>query len=266
MRFSLAHGRGTRRRVLLALGFVCAAIIGATPAAASATVGVRTLSVFQWGDDPQMTQLNEPLFFYETAPATSWSSTVYFSTPTTDDVATTSITVNGVSLNSDGSLTATLVFKVNASGTSSSAVTGAACNTTTTFSQCYTGITIPAGTQFDQLVFTRGSQASNGNYWWNAGLIDGSGTQTTVGQIQVPGGTTFIDADGTVLDNTISTGWSSCSVEPQSEVQWWSPRTPSNDYAQYDGSTSSVGSSACGVTFTPLSLGPQTGVDVLAPK
>lgn len=267
-RFSPRRGR---HRLLAAAVALVLPVALAVPASASASATVLTESIFQFpSGSGNLTDMQEPLYFYQLAPNTNWFQDDWF-TNGTSDTASATVSVDGISQNPDGSLSAILIFKVNASGTKVAQVlTGSACNTTATYSQCYTGVTLPAVSpgypDIDALRLTRSFQdSSTGNYWWSAALVTGSG-QTNVGLIEVPGGTTSIDVTTeNVLNQTQYVGnASTCSTVPVSNVSWLRPWNHNNagDFAQYDGSLAANG---CHAQFTNLTSGGIPGVNVIAP-
>ncbi len=226
--------------------------------------GVLTLSVFQFATGTSgITDLHEPFILYEGAPSTNWSQSVDL-TNGASATASSKLTLSGLAVNSNGSLSGLLVWDVDESGTSSYAITsGISCSTSSTFSQCFTPVTIPAGTQVLSFRLTRTFLSANGNYWWNAAIIIG-GNQKNVGLIELPGGTTTIDPAGGVFNQTQYIGApASCPATPQSNITWLSPWSGSS-YAQYTGSLAA--NNTCTTTFTPLNLGGEvTGVNVKAP-
>ena len=256
--------RATKRGPgLVGLATVAAFAALVLPSSAFAQQGVLTESLFN-NASGALTDLYQPVFFYKAAPSTNYFQKAEFTNGSTD-TAGSQVSVDGLATNSNGSLSAILIFKVTASATKTSALGGDACNTTSTYSQCYTGITIPAGFQSYDLRLTRVFlDSSTGNYWWNAALV-GGGTQVNAGLIEVPGGTTTVDPSFDVFDQVQYIGPpTTCALTPQSNVSFFEPFQGSS-YGSYSGSLAASGT--CNTTFTPLNLGGSTtGVNVLAPS
>jgi hypothetical protein len=238
---------------------VAAALI--VPSAAFAQQGILTESVFN-NAPGSLTDLYQPVFLYELGANTNYFQDASF-TNGSSDTASSTVTLAALSTNPDGSTNALWIFKVSGA-TKTYQLGGVACNTQSGYSQCYTGVTIPAGTQTYDFRLTRSFQdASTGNYWWNAALMMGN-TQKNAGLIEVPGGTTTID-NGIIIDQVQYVGTAtSCALTPQSNISFFEPFQGSS-YGVYDGSLAANGT--CNTTFTPLNLGGHTtGVNVVAPS
>lgn len=233
------------------------------PSAAKAQSGVSTESVFQ-NAGGTLTDLYQPLFFYEAAPQTQYVQDSEFTNGTTD-TAGSEISILGTSQNADGSTSAILDFKVIAPDTQAVALTShILCNTVAAYSQCITGITIPAGFSANDLRLTRiAEDGSTGNYWWNAAWAAG-GSQTNVGLILVPGGPSTVDTKQNVVDHVLYTGSAAtCAATPQSNVSFFEPFQGSS-FGAYESSSAAAGT--CPTAFTPISSPPTTGVNIVAPN
>jgi hypothetical protein len=263
--------RGRTRMLAVATGLASALLLGLQTASASA-IGLSTTSSFEWpAGTTGLTNLHEPLFFYQPAAYTTWSQTMTFANGTTE-VASSRVLVYGEEVTSEGGIRALLVWRITGAGTSSFALTqGDVCETHPEYSQCFTTLKIPPGSPaITSLKLFRSFHSANGNYWWAAALESGS-TQTNAGLIQIPGEGTQVSGSAKVLNSTNYVGppVSLCSEIPQSTVMWLSPwegtETGGGEiYATYK--ESSIAPGTCESTFTGLDLGGKvTAVKVKAP-
>ncbi len=262
-RGSMSWGRA-RTPKLVGLASVAAFAALVLPSAAFAQQGINVISSFQ-NAPGTLTDLYQPLFLYQEGPNTNYSQTAEF-TNGTRDVAPSTILVSTEGTNSNGSTSALLIFKVTGA-VKTYELSGVACVTQSGYSECFTGVTIPAGQNFDDLRLTRSFQdASTGNYWWNAALVTGS-TQVNAGLIEVPGGTTTVDPNESIINQIQYIGTqTSCSSTPQSNIYWFEPfQSSTSSYGVYEGSLQQNGT--CPTTIKPLNLGGETtGVNIIAPS
>jgi hypothetical protein len=266
--------RGTPRRTrTLAVATVLASVLLlALQSASASAIGLSTTSSFEWpASTTGLTNLHEPLYFYQPAAYTTWSQTMTFANGGSE-VASSRVLVDGEEVTPEGGIRALLVWRVTGKGTSSFALgEHDVCETHAEYSQCFTTLSIPPGSPaITSLKLFRSFHSANGNYWWAAALQSGS-TQTNAGLIQIPGEGTQVSGSAKVLNSTNYVGLpaSLCSEIPQSTVAWFSPwqgtETGGGEiYATYK--ESSIAPGTCESTFTGLNLGGKvTGVKVKAP-
>jgi hypothetical protein len=180
--------------------------------------------------------------------------------------------VYGEEVTSERGIRALLVWRVAGKGTSSLSLGELdVCETHPEYSQCFTTLTIPAGSPaITSFKVFRSFHSANGDYWWAAALQSGS-TQTNAGLIEIPGEGTQVSGSAKVLNSTNYVGpvASLCSEIPQSTVAWFSPwqgmETGGGEiYATYK--ESSIAPGTCESAFTGLNLGGKvTAVKVKAP-
>jgi hypothetical protein len=266
--------RDTRGRTLtltVATGLVSLLLLALGSASASA-IGLSTTSSFEWPvGTTGLTDLHEPLFFYQPAAYTTWSQTMTLANGGAE-VASSRVLVYGEEVTPEGGIRALLVWRVTGKGTSSFALSEHdICETHPEYSQCFTTVNIPSGSPAStSLKLFRSFHSANGNYWWAAALQSGS-TQTNAGLIEIPGEGTQVSGSAKVLNSTNYVGplASLCSGIPQSTVMWFSPwqgtETAGGEiYATYK--ESSIAPGTCESTFTGLNLGGKvTAVKVKAP-
>ncbi len=260
MKLFALRSHASRVPVAGVVGLVAGCMLVAT-ASASALNSVNTESSFQFpAGTGNLTTLTEPLYFYQTSADLNWVQDTDIGNGTGADAA--SLYIAGEQTESNGSLNALLVFRVNGTGlTTSPIASGVACSTQPTFVECYTSVNIPSGTQVDALKLVRTFEDANGNYWWDGALIEGS-SQINAGLIDIPLGNTGVVSSDGVYNLTQSQTNPSCSAIPESNVSWLSP----NNGTAYGTYTGSLNAGTCPAQFTALNLGGEvTGVNVVAP-
>lgn len=271
-----ADGRSARRstagKVLATAAAASVIFTCGNVGAAFAAQGVSTTNDWAFSNPAiAITDMSQPLILMEPAVWTTWSQGASFDNGSGEVVATSTLTIYGEEVNTKGATRALLVWQVNAAETASDALVNDACRTRTESSECVVGVTIPRGKEEVLRLVRTLHDASNGDYWWDASITPASGSQQNVGLIEIPGGTTTIDATAGVANHTEYVGVAkACDETPRSTIDWFNPRggPPGEESWSQPIGTFSIAPGTCEAESRQLSFGgsPLAGVQVTAPK